>query len=37
MQFSGTSSVGYYFKTQAKTIITNDFLKFNYHIGKASY
>ena len=33
--FSGTSSVGYYFKLQGKRVITNDFLKFNYHIGKA--
>ena len=33
--FSGTSSVGYHFKTQGKRVITNDFLKFNYHIGKA--
>ena len=33
--FSGTSSVGYYFKTKGKQIIANDFLKFNYHIGKA--
>jgi len=33
--FSGTSSVGYYFKAQGKQVIANDFLKFNYHIGKA--
>ena len=33
--FSGTSAVGYYFKTQGKQIIANDFLKFNYHIGQA--
>ena len=33
--FSGTSSVGYYFKTQGKRVVVNDFLKFNYHIGKA--
>ena len=33
--FSGASSVGYYFKTKGKQIISNDFLKFNYHIGKA--
>lgn len=33
--FSGTSSVGYYFKTRSKRVIVNDFLKFNYHIGKA--
>ena len=32
--FSGTSAVGYYFKTQGKKVIANDFLKFNYHIGK---
>ena len=33
--FSGTSSVGYHFKTKGKQIIANDFLKFNCHIGKA--
>lgn len=33
--FSGTSSVGYYFKTKGKRVISNDFLKFNYHIAKA--
>lgn len=33
--FSGTSSVGYHFKSQGKRVIANDFLKFNYHIGKA--
>ena len=33
--FSGTSSVGHYFKLKGKRIITNDFLKFNYHIAKA--
>lgn len=33
--FSGTSVVGHYFKTQNKQVIVNDFLKFNYHIGKA--
>ena len=33
--FSGTSSVGYHFKTQGKQVIANDFLKFNYHIGRA--
>ncbi len=33
--FSGTSVVGYYFKTKGKKIIINDFLKFNFHIGKA--
>lgn len=33
--FSGTSVVGYYFKTKGKRVIGNDFLKFNFHIGKA--
>ena len=33
--FSGTSSVGYFFKLNGKKVIGNDFLKFNYHIGKA--
>jgi adenine-specific DNA-methyltransferase len=33
--FSGTSVVGFYFKTKNKKIISNDFLKFNYHIAKA--
>jgi len=33
--FGGTSVVGYYFKAQGKRVIANDFLKFNYHIGKA--
>ncbi len=33
--FSGTSSVGYFFKGKGKKVIGNDFLKFNYHIGKA--
>lgn len=33
--FSGTSSVAYYFKSQGKRVIANDFLRFNYHIGKA--
>ena len=33
--FSGTSAVGYHFKTKGFRIIANDFLKFNYHIGKA--
>jgi adenine-specific DNA-methyltransferase len=33
--FSGTSSVGYCFKNKNKKIISNDFLKFNYHIAKA--
>lgn len=33
--FSGTSVVGYYFKTKNKKIISNDFLQFNYHIAKA--
>ncbi len=33
--FSGTSVVGYYFKNKGKKVIVNDFLKFNFHIGKA--
>src|SRR3990167_4906967 len=33
--FSGTSVVGYYFKSKGKKVISNDFLKFNYHIAKA--
>jgi len=33
--FSGTSSVGFYFKTKGKKITSNDFLMFNYHIAKA--
>ena len=33
--FSGTSSVGYFFKLQGKRVIGNDFLKFNYHIGRS--
>src|SRR3972149_10219142 len=33
--FSGTSVVGYYFKSKGKKVIVNDFLKFNFHIGKA--
>src|SRR3989344_6267944 len=33
--FSGTSVVGYIFKSKGKKVIGNDFLKFNYHIGKA--
>jgi adenine-specific DNA methylase len=33
--FSGTSVVGYYFKSKGKKITSNDFLKFNYHIAKA--
>ena len=33
--FSGTSVVGYYFKNKSKKVIVNDFLKFNFHIGKA--
>lgn len=33
--FSGTSVVGYYFKNKGKRVIGNDFLKFNFHIGKA--
>jgi len=33
--FSGTSVVSYHFKTKGKRVIGNDFLKFNYYIGKA--
>ena len=33
--FSGTSVVGYVFKSKGKKVIGNDFLKFNFHIGKA--
>ena len=33
--FSGTSVVGYYFKSKNKRVLVNDFLKFNFHIGKA--
>ena len=33
--FSGTSAVGYHFKAQGKQVVANDFLKFNYHIGRA--
>ncbi len=33
--FSGTSVVGHYFKNKNKKVIVNDFLKFNFHIGKA--
>lgn len=33
--FSGTSVVGYYFKSKGKRVISNDFLKFNYYIAKA--
>lgn len=33
--FSGTSVVGYIFKSRGKRVIGNDFLKFNFHIGKA--
>lgn len=33
--FSGTSVVGYFFKSKGKRVISNDFLKFNYHIAKA--
>ena len=33
--FSGTSVVGYRFKAEGKRVIVNDFLKFNFHIGKA--
>lgn len=33
--FSGTSVVGFYFKTKNKKILSNDFLQFNYYIAKA--
>ena len=33
--FSGTSVVGYIFKSKGIRVIGNDFLKFNFHIGKA--
>jgi adenine-specific DNA methylase len=33
--FSGTSVVAYYFKDKGKEVIVNDFLKFNFYIGKA--
>lgn len=33
--FSGSSVVGYYFKARGKKVISNDFLKFNFHISKA--
>lgn len=33
--FSGTSVVGYFFKARGNRVIGNDFLKFNFHIGKA--
>ena len=33
--FSGTSVVGYAFKSKGKRVIGNDFLKFNFHIGRA--
>jgi len=33
--FSGTSVVGYHFKAKGKTVVSNDFLKFNYYIAKA--
>src|SRR3990167_2147742 len=33
--FSGTSVVGYIFKSKGMRVIGNDFLKFNFHIGKA--
>lgn len=33
--FSGTSVVGYIFKSKGRRVIGNDFLKFNFHIGKA--
>src|SRR5258708_20519313 len=33
--FSGKSVVGYYFKGQGKRVVSNDFLRFNYHIANA--
>jgi adenine-specific DNA methylase len=33
--FSGTSVVGYFYKNKGKKVLSNDFLRFNYHIGKA--
>ena len=33
--FSGSSVVGYKFKCKGKQIFGNDFLKFNFHIGRA--
>lgn len=33
--FSGTSVVGHFFKSKGIRVIGNDFLKFNFHIGKA--
>jgi adenine-specific DNA methylase len=33
--FSGTSVVAYYFKNKGRKVIVNDFLRFNFHIGKA--
>ncbi|MBV7405493.1 DNA adenine methylase [Enterobacter sp. ENT03] len=33
--FSGTSSVGYMFKSMGKSVIANDKLQFNYQIAKA--
>lgn len=33
--FSGSQSISYMFKQLGKSVITNDFLNFNYEIGKA--
>ena len=33
--FAGSQSIAYYFKQHGFQVITNDFLNFNYHIGKA--
>lgn len=33
--FSGSQSIAYLFKQLGKKVITNDFLRFNYYIGKA--
>lgn len=33
--FSGTSSVGYLLKKMGKTVVSNDYLRFNYHYAHA--
>ncbi|HZS77707.1 MAG TPA: DNA adenine methylase [Ktedonobacteraceae bacterium] len=33
--FSGSGCVGYMFKTQGKAVISNDFLKYSYHLANA--
>lgn len=33
--FSGSGCVGYLFKSQGKSVISNDFLKYSYHIANA--